>query len=150
MSKQESDKDILGAWIDQQTRIVDLVGSWEVLCQTYHDLEFNGPEADELRIKEFKWIITEVNRFLGRMRTKLLNCKDSQAVRLTLQDSTTPKGKVLLDTRKQIAFQKYRQQWVMYMLAQLPQIESQILALTAQTEGESDGFTDDDWYTDSE
>lgn len=133
-------KDDLHDWIDAQTVHLDVVASWETLCMTYDELRFIDQIPDATRLDEFKWIIKEMNKFLSRMRTKLMNCKDADAVRKALQDSFTPMGQVNLSDRQSLCYQKLRQSWIRSMLKNLEmmmldQINHQIAMMEEEING---------------
>lgn len=110
--------------VEQETHALDLVASWETLCEVYRVLEFSDPLSDSVRLEEFKWIIREMNKFLTRMRNKLMTCKDIDATITMLTESFVPAGKVTVDSRKALAFQKLRQQWITRFLMTMNQLES--------------------------
>lgn len=120
--------------IEDQTSPLDLVASWENLCNTYRVLEFSDPLSDTVRLEEFKWIIKEMNKFLTRMRNKLLTCKNVETTQMILREHFTPVGKVAVDSRRSLAYQKLRQQWITMMLITLDQMEDE--------EEPEDGWTD--------
>ena len=128
-------KNHLNDFIEDQTRQLDLVASWETLCDVYRTLEFKDELGDVIRLEEFKWIIKEMNKFLTRMRNKLMSCVDSDAVEEVLKESFTPTGKVTVDSRKSLAYQKLRQIWITRMLMSIDQIP-------ISEEGSEDGWTD--------
>lgn len=139
MNEQASvTKNLLNDWVNEQTRQLDTVASWETLCDVYDVLRFCDPLSDTVRLEEFKWIIREMNKFLTRMRSKLMSCTDLEAMKTTLQQSFTPQGKVQIEGRRSLAFQKLRQRWIMSMIAQLEQ--------ATMTEEEDDGGYESDRY----
>lgn len=99
-------------WVEDATVHVDVVASWESLCDTYDALRFTDRLSDEERLEEFKWIVQQMNAFLTKMRTKLLTCRDKEAMVELMASSMTPAGKVELGTRKALVYQKLRQQWL--------------------------------------
>lgn len=111
MPRQESTTSIRD-WIDEETRHIDVVASWESLCDTYDALRFTDQLSDAERLEEYKWIVQQMNAFLSKIRTKLLSCKDMEAMIEMLGKSFTPTGKVELSTRRSLVYQKLRQQWV--------------------------------------
>lgn len=119
------EKDILHNLIDEETRALDVVASWEELCSTYRVLEFSDPLSDTVRLEEFKWIIKEMNKFLTRMRKKLMTCRTFEITKQALNDSFTPTGSVNIDNRRSLAYQKLRQAWIMTMIANLNQKEQE-------------------------
>lgn len=121
MNEQELDieKSLLNDWIDEETRHIDVVASWENMCAAYDSLRFSDPISDIQRLEEFKWIVHQMNVFLSRTRTKLMTCKNSEAMSEILGNAMNPSGKVELNDRKSLAFQKLRQQWIMTMLSKL-------------------------------
>lgn len=111
MPRQES-AGSLREWIDGETRHIDVVASWESLNDTYDALRFTDPLSDTERLEEYKWIVQQMNSFLTRMRTRMLSCKDLEAMTEMLGASFTPVGKMELGTRRALVYQKLRQQWV--------------------------------------
>ena len=77
-------------WVDEETRHIDVVASWESLCDTYDTLRFTDPLSDAERLEEFRWIVQQMNSFLTKIRTKLLSCKDMEAMVDMLTASFTP------------------------------------------------------------
>lgn len=133
-------KDRLDELVESETRALDVVASWESLCDTYRALEFSDPLSDSVKLEEYKWIIREMNKFLSRMRGKLRTCKDADAMRDFLQGSMTPTGKVNIDGRRSLAYQKLRQRWIVRMLMMLDNLMEE----TATTmEGER--YVPDEW-----
>ncbi len=117
-----------------------MVASWESLCDTYRALEFSDPLSDSVKLEEYKWIIREMNKFLSRMRGKLRTCKDADAMRDFLQSSMTPTGKVNIDGRRSLAYQKLRQRWIVRMLMILDEMMQ-----TIATTMEGDSYVQDEW-----
>lgn len=111
MPRQES-VGSLREWIDGETRHIDVVASWESLNDTYDALRLTDPLSDTERLEEYKWIVQQMNSFLTRMRTRMLSCKDLEAMTEMLGASFTPLGKMELGTRRALVYQKLRQQWV--------------------------------------
>lgn len=119
------DKSSLHDWIDLETRHIDVVASWENLCSTYDALRFTDPLSDVNRLEEYKWITQNMNRFLTKMRNKLLTCINREAMIEVLHQSLNPTGKVELGTRQALAYQKLRQQWIMSTITKLNLMEQQ-------------------------
>lgn len=117
------EKSFLHDWVEQETRQLDLVASWESLCDTYRFLEFVDPINDAVRLEEFKWIIAEMNKHLSRARKQLLSCQDKDATMEVLKNLFSPAGKVSITGRKDLAYHKLRQRWVSQMMAQLEMME---------------------------
>lgn len=132
MHRQESVGSIR-EWVDQETRHIDLVASWESLCDTYDALRFTDPLSDASRLEEFRWIVQQMNSFLTKMRTRLLSCKDMEAMVEMLGTAFVPTGKVELGSRKALAYQKLRQQWVRTEIMR-------IQAMVTQEKEEQDGW----------
>lgn len=118
MPRQESTTSIKD-WIDEETRHIDVVASWESLCDTYDTLRFTDQLADAERLDEFKWIVQQMNSFLTKIRTRLLSCKDIEAMIEMLGTTMNPAGKMDLSTRRALVYQKLRQQWVRTTAAKL-------------------------------
>lgn len=121
-------------WVDEETRHIDVVASWESLCDTYDALRFTDQLSDAERLEEYKWIVQQMNSFLTKIRTKLLSCKDPEAMVELLGTSFTPTGKMELSARKALVYQKLRQQWVRTEIARL-----QTMLAQTETEEEQDG-----------
>ena len=118
MTGRESTTDVR-EWVDAETTHIDVVASWESLCETYDALRLTDPLSDAERLEEYKWIVQQMNAFLTRIRTTLLSCKDLEAMTEVLGTSFTPTGKVELSTRRSLVYQKLRQQWVRTTLNRL-------------------------------
>lgn len=113
----ESYKDALHDWVEDETRQLDLVASWESLCETYRALEFSDQLTDSVRMEEFKWIVKEMNKHLTRARRKLMTCKDAESTRDALAEMYSTATQV--SSRQELAYHKLRQMWVGRMLATL-------------------------------
>ena len=112
------EKDALHDWVEEECRALDVVASWETLCDVYRTLEFNDPLSDAMRMEEYKWIIGEMNNHLSRARKKLLNCTDPESMMEVLKKmfvSTGPK----VSNRMDLTYHKLRQMWVSGMIAKL-------------------------------
>lgn len=120
-----SRKTELEEWAIEETRSLDLVASWESLCDTYKALAFVDPISDGVRLEEFRWIIREMNKHLTRARKRLLSCKDLDSMMGCLSDMFTPAGDVKITGRRELAYQKLRQSWVRQMMAQVSQMMEQ-------------------------
>lgn len=110
-------------WVDEETRHVDVVASWESLCDTYDALRFSDRLSDAERLEEFKWIVQQMNSFLTKVRTRLLTCKDADAMLEMLGSCLTPSGKVELSERKALVYQKLKQQWIRTTMMRLQTME---------------------------
>ncbi len=132
MIGQESTTDDILSWVDEETRAIDVVASWESLCDTYDVLRFTDRLSDADRLEEYRWIVQQMNIFLSKMRKSLLTCKDRKAMAELLETKMVPVGKVDLTTRKALVYQKLRQQWVRMAITRLQ---------TTQKE-EQDGWQD--------
>lgn len=117
-----NESSLIQSWADENTRQLDLTASWENLCETYETLRFSDPITDDVRLEEFKWIIKEMNKFLTRIRTKLMTCKNLEAAKTVLMDSFTPTGKVSIENRKSLTYHKLRQQWILMSVNQIEMI----------------------------
>lgn len=137
MPRQESVGSIRD-WIEEETRHIDVVASWESLCDTYDALRFTDQLSDAERLEEFKWIVQQMNSFLSKTRTKMLSCKDIEAMVTMLSSSITPTGKVELAERKSLVYQKLRQRWMMTKISELSLMQAQ----QEETEEEQDGWGD--------
>lgn len=118
MYRQESITSIKD-WIESETRHIDVIASWESLCDTYDVLRFTDHLSDAERLEEYKWIVQQMNSFLTKIRTKLLSCKDLEAMVEALKASYTPAGKIDLSARRALVYQKLRQRWMGTMINQL-------------------------------
>lgn len=105
-------------WVEDECRALDVVASWETLCDVYRTLEFNDPLSDAMRMEEFKWIISEMNKHLSRARRKLLSCTDPESMIEALTKMfTSTEAKV--SNRMDLTYHKLRQMWVSQMIAKL-------------------------------
>lgn len=112
------EKDALHDWVENECRALDVVASWETLCDVYRTLEFNDPLSDAMRMEEFKWIISEMNKHLSRARKKLLTCTDPESMKEVLAKMfVSTEAKV--SNRMDLTYHKLRQMWVSQMIAQL-------------------------------
>ena len=136
MLRQESFRD----WVDDETRHIDVVASWDNLYYTYDTMRFTDQLSDEERLGEFRWIVQQMNVFLTKMRSKLMSCKDLNAALKMLKNNFTPSGKMELKTRKALVYQKLKQQWVSNAIMQIQAM---------MNEEEQDGWTGsgDDGYS---
>ena len=141
MADANIEKSVLHDWVESETRALDVVASWESLCDAYRILEFIDPINDTVRLEEFKWIIKQMNAHLGRARRKLLTCRDVESTRQVLEEMYYPTGDVKLTGRADLAYHKLRQRWVSQMLAQLDMLETEAMeSLVEQIViGENDG-----------
>ena len=135
MPRQES-VGSLRDWIDGETRHIDVVASWESLCDTYDSLRFSDRLSDAERLEEYKWIVQQMNSFLSKMGTKLRSCRDAEAMLDLLAASFTPTGKVDLGTRRSLVYQKLRQQWVRSAIMELQAIAQEEMMETEDPYGE--------------
>jgi hypothetical protein len=122
MPRQESTISIK-EWVDEETRHIDVVASCESLCDVYDTLRFADPLSDAERLEEFKWIVQQMNVFLTKIRTKLLSCKDIETMVEMLGMSYTPSGKMDLNTRRSLVYQKLKQQWIRTTISRLQTME---------------------------
>lgn len=134
-SNLDIEKDALHDWIENECRALDVVASWETLCDVYRTLEFNDPLSDAIKMEEFKWIIAEMNKHLKRARNKLLTCKDPDSMRETLSRMFVSTGSTVTN-RMDLTYHKLRQMWVSRMMAQLDMI------MEMTKEEQEDGRTD--------
>lgn len=134
-SNLDIEKDALHDWIENECRALDVVASWETLCDVYRTLEFNDPLSDAIKMEEFKWIIAEMNKHLKRARNKLLTCKDPDSMRETLSKMFVSTGSTVTN-RMDLTYHKLRQMWVSRMIAQLD------MMMEMTKEEQEDGRTD--------
>ena len=112
------EKDALHDWVENECRALDVVASWETLCDVYRTLEFSDPLSDAMRMEEYKWIISEMNKHLSRARRKLLSCTDPESMRDVLTKMfVSTEAKV--SNRMDLTYHKLRQMWVSQMIARL-------------------------------
>lgn len=118
MESSNIQKDALHDWIENETCALDVVASWETLCDVYRTLEFNDPLSDAMKMEEFKWIIAEMNKHLSRARRKLMSCSDPENMKEVLTGMfVSTEAKV--SNRMDLTYHKLRQMWVSQMIAQL-------------------------------
>jgi hypothetical protein len=103
---------VLAEWADKECRHLDLIASWETLVSAYDYLGFTDVIGDVERLSEFKYVISEMNKFLTRMRNGLMKTKDvdSAIAFLTSHANTADMGNV--DGRASIAYNKMKQRWI--------------------------------------
>ena len=118
---------IIEQWVEHETRHLDLVASWETLCSVYDVLRFIDPISDKDRLIEFKWIITEINKFLTRVRNKTATMHSINAVVDFLKKNANSQPQVDIKTRESLALNKLRQQWVMQNIMHLIAIEQELI-----------------------
>jgi hypothetical protein len=131
MTEQESTTNIRD-WVEEETRHIDVVASWENLCDTYDALRFTDPLSDAERLDEFKWVVQQMNVFLSKIRTKLLSCKDLEAMIEVLGLSYTPAGKMDLSARRSLVYQKLKQQWIRTEIARIKTMMLQEMEMEEQ------------------
>lgn len=107
-----SESTILAEWAERECRHLDLIASWETLLSVYETLGFQGPESDDMRLTEFKNIITEINKFLTRMKNGLsrtTNINDAIEFLSAHANTSDMNG---VRTRPNIAYNKLKQRWI--------------------------------------
>lgn len=130
------EKNALHDWVEEETRALDVVASWETLCDVYRTLEFSDPLSDAMRMEEYKWIIGEMNKHLKRARNKLLACTDPESMREVLISMFTP-TEAKVSNRMDLTYHKLRQMWVSGMMAKLDAMVEMMMEQEKQ-----DGRTD--------
>lgn len=109
-------------WVIAETRHLDLVASWEELCDIYSRLSFLDEINDSMRMTEFKWIIKEMNKQLTRIKSKLMSAKNIEAAidyLVTQFDSGDIKD------RQSLAYAKLKQVWIMKAISDLTVMQEQ-------------------------
>ena len=135
------EKDSLHDWVENECRALDVVASWETLCDVYRTLEFTDPLSDAMRMEEFKWIIGEMNKHLSRARKKLLTCPDPETMVDALSKMyVSTEAKV--SNRMDLTYHKLRQMWVSRMLAYLNSIMEQRTMMEEEENGRTDYWND--------
>ena len=117
-SSNQIGKSALHDWVEIETRALDVVASWETLCDVYRTLEFTDPINDTMKMEEFKWIIAEMNKHLSRARKKLLTCTDPESMMEMLGTMFTSTGTTVTN-RMDLTYHKLRQIWVNQMMTKL-------------------------------
>jgi hypothetical protein len=117
-SDKAIEKDALHDWVEEETRALDVVASWETLCDVYRTLEFSDPLSDAMRLEEFKWIIAEMNKHLTRARNKLMKCRDPESMIEELNGMFTSTG-ATVSNRMDLTYHKMRQIWIKMMIGSL-------------------------------
>lgn len=118
-------KSALHDWVEEETRALDVVASWEVLCDVYRNLGFTDTISDSMRMEEFKWIIAEMNRHLSRARRKLLACQDPESMMEILTGMFSSTGTTVTN-RADLTYHKLRQMWVTGMITKLQTMSEMI------------------------
>lgn len=135
MQRQDLTTNDLHALIDSTTLPLDLVASWETLCDTYDTLRFSDDLTDTQRLEEYKWIIHQMNKFLTGIRKKLLTSQSHEAALDLLRNTMIPKGDPNITDRKAFVYQKLRQQWI---LTESQMIYEMQMTMQNQVKGELD------------
>lgn len=110
-----SNQEQLEQRIIEETEVLDFVSSWSNLHTTYEQLGFTDVIPDNERIKEYQWIISQMNRHLGRMRSALLPIKEASDALDYMREHMKPKGVIDITDRKSLAYQTLRQAWMARM-----------------------------------
>lgn len=124
MQRQDLSTSQLHDWIDKETLPLDLVASWEVLCDTYDSLRFSDELTDSQRLEEFKWIIHQTNKFLSSIRKKLITVEDHEAALSILRGSIVPKGEQQINERKALVYQTMRQRWILMEIQMIQEMQA--------------------------
>lgn len=111
-------KSALHDWVFEETKLVDIVASWESLQDTYDMLGFTDELSDADRMEEYKWIIKEMNKHLSRARKTLLTCRDLDAMKQALMDMMTSTTQTV-SGRPDLTYRKLKQRWVGQMLSKV-------------------------------
>lgn len=130
-SSDPIEKSVLHDWVEDECRALDVVASWETLCDVYRTLEFSDSISDTARMEEYQWIIAEMNKHLTRARTKLLSCQDPESMVEVLEKMFSSTG-TRVTNRQSLTYHKLRQIWVRQMIAQLK-------GMMAEKEEDQDG-----------
>lgn len=136
------EKSDLHDWVERETRALDVVASWETLCDVYRTLEFTDPISDDMKMKEFQWIIAEMNKHLKRARNKLFTCQDPQSMRDMLANMFISTN-ASITNRMNLTYHKLRQMWVSNMIAKLDAMMME--TMESKMKGESEDGRDDFW-----
>lgn len=131
------EKSELHDWVEGECRALDVVASWETLCDVYRALEFSDTISDAIRMEEFKWIIAEMNKHLSRARKKLLTCTDPESMVEVLNQMFTTDTNVT--NRMSLTYHKLRQMWVSQMITKLNSIMER---MKEEENGEPDFWND--------
>ena len=129
-----SESTVLAAWAEDELRHLDLIASWESLIQVWDILGFTGPESDDLRLAEFKLVITELNKFLTRMRNGLASTGNIEDAVAFLSSHANTADMNSVKTRPSVAYNKLKQRWISQAITAL----LEIARLLEAEEGESD------------
>lgn len=132
-SSDWSDSLVLAEWADRECRHLDLIASWEELLSVYAAMGFRGPDTDDQQLVEFKAVITELNKFLTRMKNGLAKAQSVEAAIEFLSESAYATEMNQVKSRQGIAYNKLKQHWVMRSIMTLRGMAPQ-----AATEGERD------------
>lgn len=110
---------ILAEWVEMECEHLDLIASWETLLSVYQTLGFQGPDSDDLRLAEFKTIITEVNKFLTRMRNGLSKVSSAEDAISFLMSHAGTADVNTVRTRPSVAYNKLKQRWILMAVTML-------------------------------
>lgn len=119
MPKQVLSTSQIQDYIDQNTLPLDLVASWETLCEVYDALRFTDELTDSMRLEEYKWIIHQMNTFLKNIRKQLINKQDYEVILMELENKMATPDTKFSEGRKSLVYQKLRQRWIINTRRQL-------------------------------
>jgi hypothetical protein len=111
-SSDWSESTVLAEWAERECRHLDLIASWETLLTVYEVLGFHGPNNDEQQLTEFKTVITELNKFLTRMRNGLTKTTDIDDAIEFLAGHANTADMNAVKTRASVAYNKLKQRWI--------------------------------------
>lgn len=133
-----SDKELLEQWADKNTKHLDFVASWETLLSVYEGLQFKDNITDTDKMKEFKWIISETNKFLTRSAKGITSARDIESAIDYLGSQFNTKDTSTLMDRPRLAYNKLKQQWITQSISQLRSILDIILEHQTEEEEEDE------------
>lgn len=116
-------KSSLHDWVDEETRHIGVIASWENLCSAYEAMRFTDELTDAERLEEYKWIVHMMNVFLTKIRTQLLTCQDRDAMFEVLKRWMEPVIPAKIPDRKTLAYHKLKQQWILNEVSKLSMME---------------------------
>jgi hypothetical protein len=126
-----SESTVLAEWAEKECQHFDLIASWELLLVAYETLGFSNSVDDAMRLTEFKRIITEINKFLTRMKTGLASTTSAENA-IEFLGSHTNTDMAAVKDRQSVAYNKLKQRWLAQAIGTL----QQAVELLAIQEGE--------------
>ena len=132
------DNEFLVRLVEKECKHLDFIYSWEELVSVYKHLSFVDDLTDEARLTEFKYVIKHMNSFLTKMRKGLEKANDTNTALEFLYRHWQTAPSDSINSRKEVAYQKYRQSWVDRMIREILAHQDTLRRLLEESEREDD------------